>query len=95
VRFNPLPQVRRRTRRMWLPPRDRRQGGHVSLQSEAAAHYSLPTCTMLADTQNMVSAEAFRRDLDSYYTVHRQELVVRAVVHGARLIRTCWLARKE
>jgi addiction module RelE/StbE family toxin len=30
-----------------------------------------------------------------YYTVHRQEVVVRAVVHGARLFRSNWLRRED
>lgn len=30
-----------------------------------------------------------------YYTVHRQEIVVRAVVHGARLFRSQWLRRED
>jgi plasmid stabilization system protein ParE len=30
-----------------------------------------------------------------YYTVHRHEVVVRAVVHGARLFRRSWLRREE
>jgi toxin ParE1/3/4 len=30
-----------------------------------------------------------------YYTVHRKEVVVRAVVHGARLFRSHWLRRED
>jgi plasmid stabilization system protein ParE len=30
-----------------------------------------------------------------YFTVHRQEIVVRAVVHGARLFRSHWLRRED
>lgn len=30
-----------------------------------------------------------------YYTVHRQEVVVRAVVRGARLFRSWWLKRED
>ena len=30
-----------------------------------------------------------------YYTVHRHEVVVRAVVHGARLFQSHWLERGE
>ena len=30
-----------------------------------------------------------------YYTVHRNEVVVRAVVHGARLFRSRWLRRPD
>jgi toxin ParE1/3/4 len=30
-----------------------------------------------------------------YYTVHQEEGVVRAVVHGARLFRSYWLRRKD
>lgn len=30
-----------------------------------------------------------------YYTVHRAEIVIRAVVHGARLFRSSWLRRDE
>ena len=30
-----------------------------------------------------------------YYTVHRTEVVIRAVVHGARLFRSYWLRRDE
>ena len=30
-----------------------------------------------------------------YYTVHRTEVVIRAVVHGARLFRSYWLRRGE
>ena len=30
-----------------------------------------------------------------YYTVHRQELVIRALVHGARLFRSYWLRRED
>jgi plasmid stabilization system protein ParE len=30
-----------------------------------------------------------------YYTVHRKEIVVRAVVHGARLFRSQWLRRED
>jgi toxin ParE1/3/4 len=29
-----------------------------------------------------------------YYTVHRKEVVIRAVVHGARLFRAYWLRRE-
>ena len=29
-----------------------------------------------------------------YYTVNRKEVLIRAVVHGARLFRTWWLRRK-
>jgi len=29
-----------------------------------------------------------------YYTVHRQEVVIRAVVRGARLFRSSWLRRE-
>jgi plasmid stabilization system protein ParE len=29
-----------------------------------------------------------------YYTVHRKEVVIRAVVHGARLFRLYWLRRE-
>lgn len=29
-----------------------------------------------------------------YYSVHRQEVVIRAVVHGARLFRRAWLNRE-
>ena len=30
-----------------------------------------------------------------YYTVHRQEVVMRAIVHGARLFRSYWLRRED
>ncbi len=30
-----------------------------------------------------------------YYTVHRTEVVIRAVVHGARLFRSHWLRRDD
>lgn len=30
-----------------------------------------------------------------YYTVHRREVVIRAVVQGARLFRSWWLGREE
>jgi plasmid stabilization system protein ParE len=30
-----------------------------------------------------------------YYTVHRNELVVRAVIHSARLFRLAWLKREN
>jgi hypothetical protein len=30
-----------------------------------------------------------------YYTVLRREIVVRAIVHGARLFRSSWLRRKD
>lgn len=30
-----------------------------------------------------------------YYTVHRREVVVRAVVHGARLFQEAWVLRDE
>lgn len=30
-----------------------------------------------------------------YYTVHRREVMIRAVVHGARLFRSYWLRRDE
>ena len=30
-----------------------------------------------------------------YYTVHRREVVIRAVVHGARLFRSYWLRRED
>ena len=30
-----------------------------------------------------------------YYSVHRTEIVIRAVVHGARLFRSYWLRREE
>lgn len=30
-----------------------------------------------------------------YYTVHRKEVVIRAVVHGARLFRSYWLRRED
>ena len=30
-----------------------------------------------------------------YYTVHRKEVVIRAVVHGARLFRSAWLRREQ
>jgi toxin ParE1/3/4 len=30
-----------------------------------------------------------------YYTIHRDEIVVRAVVHGARQFRVRWLRRKR
>lgn len=31
----------------------------------------------------------------AYYTVHREEVVIRAVVHGARLFRAAWLRRED
>ena len=30
-----------------------------------------------------------------YYTLHRDEVVIRAVVHGARLFRSEWLRRQD
>ncbi len=30
-----------------------------------------------------------------YYTVHRAEVVIRAVVHGARLFHSSWVRRKD
>jgi plasmid stabilization system protein ParE len=30
-----------------------------------------------------------------YYTVHRHEVVIRAVAHGARLFRPSWLRRED
>ena len=30
-----------------------------------------------------------------YYTVHRQEVVIRAIVDGARLFRSYWLRRED
>jgi plasmid stabilization system protein ParE len=30
-----------------------------------------------------------------YYTVHRRDVVIRAIVHGARLFRSSWLRREH
>jgi plasmid stabilization system protein ParE len=51
------------------------------------------------------SGEAYPRDRDYrriflgnyvlYYTVEEKEIVIRGIIHGARLIRHSWLARRK
>jgi plasmid stabilization system protein ParE len=58
---------------------------------------------LLATFPHLGGVSAHRRDVRlmshknyvMYYTVHRHEVVIRAVVHGARIFRTEWLYRED
>ena len=56
----------------------------------ATLPYLAPVCPYYRKARQMVHGNYVL-----YYTVHRKEIVIRAVVQGARLFRSSWMRREE